>query len=32
MILFPIGGYFWGIWVWKLSEKQYLEAIKHSAR
>jgi len=31
MILFPIGGYFWGIWVWELAEKQYLAVTKHNA-
>ncbi|RMF07330.1 MAG: hypothetical protein D6762_07765 [Candidatus Neomarinimicrobiota bacterium] len=30
IILFPIGGYFWGVWVWKFAEKQYLEATKHN--
>jgi hypothetical protein len=24
IVLFPVGGYFWGIWVWKNSECQYL--------
>ena len=28
IILFPVGGYFWGVWVWRLSERQYLEATK----
>ncbi|WP_145939607.1 hypothetical protein [Paenibacillus glacialis] len=23
VILFPIGGYFWGIWVWKWQEKNH---------
>jgi len=22
-LLFPIGGYFWGIWVWSWQEKKY---------
>lgn len=25
LVLFPIGGYFWGRWVWWISEKQYLQ-------
>jgi len=24
IILFPTGGYFWSVWVWKSSEQQYL--------
>lgn len=25
IILFPIGGYGWGKWVWKITEKKYFE-------
>ena len=30
LILFPIGGYFWGILMWKLSEKKYNEATNNN--
>lgn len=23
IIVFPIGGYFWGLWVWNIQEKKY---------
>lgn len=23
IIAFPIGGYFWGLWVWNIQEKKY---------
>ena len=26
LIIFPIGGYFWGIWVWNVTERKYLKA------
>lgn len=28
LILFPIGGYFWGIWVWSWQEKKYRQSSK----
>jgi len=28
LIFFPIGGYFWGLWVWTASEKEHQKAIK----
>ncbi|HFB66818.1 MAG TPA: hypothetical protein ENJ60_14900 [Aeromonadales bacterium] len=24
LLLFPMGGFFWGLWVWKINEKKYL--------
>ena len=29
LFLFPIGGYFWGLWVWKIAEKKYIEAVEN---
>lgn len=26
VILFPIGGYVWGVWAWKLAEKKYSDS------
>lgn len=28
LIVFPIAGYFWGIWTWRLCERQFHEATK----
>ena len=25
LIMFPLGGYFWGKWVWKITEKRHFE-------
>lgn len=24
LVLFSVGGYFWGLWTWRISEKKYL--------
>ena len=29
--IFPIGGYFWGIWVWEIGERKYLEATEDNS-
>ncbi len=26
LILFPIGGYFWGSWMWRFNERQFAES------
>jgi hypothetical protein len=27
LISFPIGGYFWGAWVWKKIEQEYFKSV-----
>lgn len=31
LIIFPVFGYFWGLWVWNLSEKRYQEKVQAEA-
>ncbi len=31
LALFPIGGYFWGAWMWRWCDKKYQEAILEGA-